>query len=202
MAEHGRIIFSGNGYAAAWVEEAAARGLSNYPSAAEAIPHLLDEKNVALFERHGVYSRAELAAVEEILLENYCKQIHIDASVVSEMVRRDILPAVIGYGREIAEAIDAKDRIAGYHRFPHRAENELLDKVSTLCDELSRRRAALDAALEKIDAIPSLTERALAYRGIATEQMPRVREVSDALEDIVSKAAWPYPSYGNLLYRV
>ena len=202
MAAHGRIIFSGNGYAAVWVEEAAKRGLSNYPSAAEAIPHLLDEKNVALFERHKVYSRAELAAVEEILLENYCKQVHIDASVISEMVRRDILPAVIGYGRGIAEAIDAKERIGGYHKFPHRAESDLLDRVSTLCDELAKRCAALDSALERTGAVVSLAERALSYRGIVTGQMKKVREVSDALEDIVSKSAWPYPSYGNLLYRV
>ena len=202
MAEHGRIIFSGNGYSAQWVEEAARRGLSNYPSAAEAIPHLLDEKNVALFERHRVFSFAELSAVEEIMLENYCKQVHIDASVVSEMIRRDILPAVISYGRGIAEAIDAKERIGGYHKFPHRAETELLDRVSTLCDELSRRRTALDDALEKTTAISSLADRALAYRAIAVKEMARVRETSDALEDIVSKSAWPYPSYGNLLYRV
>ena len=202
MAKHGRIIFSGNGYSPEWVEEAAARGLSNYPSAAEAIPHLLDEKNVALFERHRVFSRAELSAVEEIMLENYCKQVHIDASVVSEMVRRDILPAVIAYGRSIAEAIDAKERIGGYHKFPHRAETELLDHVSILCDELSKRRAALDEAMEKAGALPTLAERALAYRAIAVGQMARVRETSDALEDIVSKSAWPYPSYGNLLYRV
>ena len=202
MARHGRIIFSGNGYSAAWVEEAAARGLSNYASAAEAIPHLLDEKNVALFERHKVFSRAEMAAVEEILLENYCKQINIDASVTSEMVRRDILPAVIHYGRSIAEAIDVKERIGGYHKFPHRAESELLDRVSTLCDELSRRRTALDAAIAGAAAVPSLPERALAYWAIVTEQMARVRETSDALEDVVSKSAWPYPSYGNLLYRV
>ena len=147
-------------------------------------------------------STDQTAAVEEILLENYCKQINIDASVTSEMVRRDILPAVIGYGRSIAEAIDVKERIGGYHKFPHRAENELLDRVSSLCDELSRRRAALDAAIERAVAIPSLQERALAYRGIVTDQLARVRETSDALEDIVSKNAWPYPSYGNLLYRV
>ena len=202
MARHGRIIFSGNGYSAEWIEEAAARGLSNYPSAAEAIPHLLDEKNVALFERHKVYSRAEMAAVEEILLENYCKQIHIDASVTSEMVRRDILPAVIGFGKSIAEAIDVKERIGGYHKFPHRSESELLDRISTLCDELSRRRAALDSALERTEAIPDLPERALAYRADVIRQMARVRETSDTLEDIVSKSAWPYPSYGNLLYRV
>ena len=202
MERHGRIIFSGNGYAAEWVEEAAARGLSNYASAAEAIPHLMDEQNVALFERHKVYSRPEMAAVAEIMLENYCKQVHIDASVTSEMVRRDILPAVIDYGRSIAEAIDVKERIGGYHKFPHRAESELLDRVSTLCDELARRRAALDAAIARAEALSALPERALAYRGIVTNQLAHVRETSDALEDVVSKAAWPYPSYGNLLYRV
>ena len=102
----------------------------------------------------------------------------------------------------LAEAIDAKDRIGGYHKFPHRAETDLLDRVSVLCDELSRRRTALDAALEKTTAISSLADRALAYRAIAIGEMARVRETSDALEDIVSKSAWPYPSYGNLLYRV
>ena len=202
MAHHGRIIFSGNGYAAEWIEEAARRGLSNYASAAEAIPHLLDEKNIDLFERHKVYSRAELAAVAEILLENYCKQVHIDASVTSEMVRRDILPAVIGYASGIAEAIDTKERIGGYHKFPHRAETELLDRVSTLCDELHRRRIALDAATERAFAIPALPDRALACREIVTTQLAQLRETSDALEDVVSKSAWPYPSYGNLLYRV
>ena len=202
IAKHQRIIFSGNGYAAEWVEEAARRGLSNYPSAAEAIPHLMDEKNVALFERHGVFSASEMAAVEEILLENYCKQMNIDASVTSEMVRRDILPAVIAFGRSIAEAIDAKDRIVGYHKFPHRAESELLDRVSVLCDALYLRCGELDAAIAKAAAVPALADRALTYRQSVMEKMRLVRESSDALEDIVSKEAWPYPSYGNLLYRV
>ena len=199
---HRRIVFSGNGYSAAWIEEAKRRGLSNYPSAAEAIPHLMDEKNVALFERHRVMSRTELAAVEEILLENYCKQINIDANVMSEMIRRDVIPAVIGYGKTLAEAIDVKSRVGGYHKFPCRAETELLDRVSTLCDELYRRRGALDAALEKTAGIGDIAERALAYRRVVMEKMARLRETSDALDDIVSKEAWPYPSYGNLLYRI
>ena len=202
MSRHQRILFSGNGYSAEWVAEAARRGLSNYPSAAEAIPHFTDAKNVELFERHKVFSAAEMAAVQEILLENYCKQINIDASVTSEMVRRDIIPAVIGYGRDIAEAIDAKERIGGYHKYPHRAESDLLDRVSTLCDELYRRRGELDASIEKTALISDLAERALAYRQVVMEKMALVREISDALEDIVSKDVWPYPSYGNLLYRV
>ena len=202
ITKHQRIIFSGNGYSAEWIEEAARRGLSNYPSAAEAIPHLTDDKNVALFERHKVFSAAEMAAVEEILLENYCKQMNIDASVTSEMVRRDIIPAVIAFGRGVAEAIDAKDRIGGYHKFPHRAESDLLDRVSALCDELYQRRGELDTAIAKTAVISDLAERALAYRKTVMVKMALVRESSDALEDIVSKEAWPYPSYGNLLYRV
>ena len=204
VQEHRRILFSGNGYSEEWIAEAKRRGLVNYPSSAEAIPHLMDEKNVALFERHGVFSRIELAAVEEILLENYCKQINIDASVMSEMVRRDILPAVINYARSLAEAIDAKGRAGsgGYHRFPCRAEADLLDRVSTLCDALYQQRGELDAAVEKTAKIEDMAARALSYRRVVMEKMARVRETSDALEDIVSKEAWPYPSYGNLLYRV
>ena len=199
---HRRILFSGNGYSEAWIAEAKQRGLSNYPSAAEAIPRLMDEKNVALFERHAVMSRVELAAVEEILLENYCKQINIDAHVMSEMVRRDILPAVIAFSRSLAEAIDAKERLAPRRSVSCRAESELLQQVSALCDDLYDRRAALDAAVAATAQIAPMSERALAYRRRVMEQMARVREVCDALEDIVSKEFWPYPSYGNLLYRI
>ena len=121
---------------------------------------------------------------------------------MSEMVRRDIIPAVIGYGRGIAEAIDAKERIGGYHKFPHRAESDLLDRVSTLCDELYRRRSDLDAAIAKAESVTTLAEQAAVYRRSVIEKMARVRETSDALEDVVSKDVWPYPSYGSLLYRV
>ena len=199
---HERILFSGNGYSQEWLEEAQRRGLSNYPSSAEAIPHLLDEKNVALFERHRVMSQRELRAVEEVLLENYCKQIRIDANVMSEMVRRDVIPAVLGYQRELAETIDAKHRLSSVRRFPCRAETELLDQVSRLCDELSRRRLELDRAVERVSALESPEEQALAYRQKVMERMSRVRDCCDQLEDLVSKECWPYPSYGNLLYRL
>ncbi len=202
MRRHGRIIFSGNGYAPEWVEEAANRGLSNYPSSAEAIPHALDRKNVELLERHGVLSRTEIAAVVEILLENYCKQINIEASVMSEMVRRDILPAVIEYAGGIAKTISLKDGISGYHKFSHRAESELLDRVSTLCDKLYERCGELDRATEKTASIEDMSRRALSYRECVLPAMGEVRKCSDELESIVSKNAWPYPSYGSLLYRV
>ena len=200
--EHGRILFSGNGYSEAWKVEALRRGLSNYPSSAEAIPHLTDEKNVTLFERHNVMSRREMEAVAEILLENYCKQVQIDAGVLSEMIRRDVLPAVLGFSRELAETIDLKERIGGGRRFSCQAETELLDRISRDADELYRRRAALDAAAEETAKIESMAKRALAYREHVLVKMAAVREVADRLEDAVSKEYWPYPSYGNLLYRI
>ncbi len=202
MRRHGRIIFSGNGYSAEWVEEAANRGLSNYPSSAEAIPHALDKKNVELLERHGVLSRTEVAAVVEILLENYCKQINIEANVMSEMVRRDIIPAVIDYSSMIARSIAAKESISGYHKFSHRAETELLDRVSTLCDQLYDLCGKLDSATEKTASIEDMARRALSYRECVLPAMGKVRECSDTLETMVSKQAWPYPSYGSLIYRV
>ncbi len=202
MRRHGRIIFSGNGYSAEWVEEAANRGLSNYPSSAEAIPHALDKKNVELLERHGVLSRTEVAAVVEILLENYCKQIHIEANVMSEMVRRDIIPAVIEYSGMIARTISTKESIGGYHKFPHRSETELLDRVSFLCDQLYDRCEKLDAATEKTASIEDMSRRALSYRECVLPAMALVRESSDTLETMVSKHVWPYPSYGSLIYRV
>jgi len=202
MRRHGRIIFSGNGYSSDWVEEAANRGLSNYPSSAEAIPHALDKKNVELLERHGVLSRIEVAAVVEVLLENYCKQINIEAAVMSEMVRRDIIPAVIDYSGMIARTIGTKESIGGYHKFSHRAETELLDKVCSLCDTLYERCGKLDLAREKTAAIEDMARRALSYRECVLPAMAQVRESSDLLETMVSKQAWPYPSYGSLIYRV
>ena len=202
VSAHRRILFSGNGYSEDWVAEAQRRGLSNAPSSAEAIPRLTDEKNVELFERHRVMSRREMAAVRDILLENYCKQIHIDASVLSEMVRRDVLPAVIGYGRDLAETIAATAAASVRRRFPRRAETELLSQISERCDELYRRREELDRAVEKVNAMEAAEDRALAYREQVIGRMQRLREACDALEDLVSKEAWPYPSYGNLLYRL
>lgn len=202
MSRHGRIIFSGNGYSPEWVEEAAQRGLCNYPSSAEAIPHALDRKNVDLMERHKVMSRTELAAVVDIQLENYCKQINIEASVLIEMIRRDILPSVINYAGCIAKTIATKQAISGTHKFSHRAESELLDKVSTLCDELSRSCGELERTAEKTAAIPELGRRAMSCRENVLPAMAKTRFFADDLETVVSKQYWPYPSYGSLLYRV
>ncbi len=199
IEEHRRILFSGNGYSDEWVKEAERRGLPNYPSAAEAIPHLLDRKNVDLFERWGVYSETELSAVEEIMLENYCKQVNIEANVMSEMIRRDIIPCIMKYCADIAAGINAKV-LAG--PFPHKAEDSILGKCSELCDALLRAVEELDYVSKSTADMEDLRAKALSFRNDVIPAMSRARTLSDALERITEKDRWPYPSYGRLLYRV
>ena len=201
IIEHKRILFSGNGYDGSWVEEARRRGLSNYATADEAIPHLLDEKNVALLTRLGIFSESELRSRCEIMLENYVKQIGIEARVMSEMVRRDILPAVIRFGGETAGAALAKKGLCPTAACA--AEGALVSEISALTDELFRRCGALDEKVAGADSECALLhDRARYYRSVVRPAMSALRETADALEDLVSKDAWPYPSYGRLLYRV
>jgi len=200
--DHGRIIFSGNGYSEEWIKEAEKRGLSNYPSAAEAIPHLVDEKNIELFERHKVLSRVELSAIKDIQLENYCKQVAIEANVMTEMVSRSIMPAVVEYSTLLAKCINEKDSVKGYHKFTHRAESELLTRISGLCDDMYSFCIALGTAAEKTADVENLGKRALRYRSEVVPKMAQLRNVTDQLELLVGREYWPYPGYGSLLYRV
>ena len=200
IIEHKRILFSGNGYDGSWVEEAARRGLSNYATSDEAIPHLLDEKNVRLLTRHGIFSETELRSRCEIMLENYCKQICIEARVMSEMVRRDILPAVIRFAGDTANAKNAKT--AACPGLACAAETALIGRVSALTDELYARCAALDGAVADADGFADRSEQAHYCQRTVLPAMRLLRETADTLEDLVSKSVWPYPSYGRLLYRV
>ncbi len=200
IIEHKRILFSGNGYDESWVEEAARRGLSNYATADEAIPHLLDEKNVRLLTRQGIFSETELKSRCEIMLENYCKQIGIEARVMSEMVRRDILPAVIRFAGETAGSMLAK--AGACPGLACAAERALIERISGLTDELYARCGALDEAVAGADGSADCREQAHYFRRAVLPAMQALRETADTLEDLVSKDAWPYPSYGRLLYRV
>ena len=201
-SKHKRILFSGNGYDESWAKEARKRGLMELSSTADAVPHLCDRKNVKLFEKFGVFSRTELTSRRDIMLENYCKQVNIEAMVLSEMVRCDILPAVIGFQKDLADAINAK-RAAMPGVVPCAAERAILTKTATLCDKLYDKVKALDAAITKVGAITDMESRAKASREqLVTGTMAQVRSIADELETLVSKDAWPYPSYGKLLYRV
>ena len=201
IREHKRIIFNGNGYDDNWTLEAEKRGLSNYVTTADCLPHLTDEKNVVLFERHGVYSATELRARRDILLENYCKQIKIEANVMTEMIRCDILPAVLSFQKDLAKTILAKRAVSS--SLSCRTEETLLEKASRLADEMGDRCAELEAAVRKALLSGENAETTAAFcRDDIIPRMKRLREVTDQLEAISSKDCWPYPSYGRLLYRV
>ena len=195
VKEHKRILFSGNGYDAAWLEEAERRGLANLPSTAEALPHLTDEKNRKLFARRGVMSPGELRAYRDIQLESYGSRVNLEAQVMTEMVRTDIFPAVVSFEKILAETVQTKRSVD----CDAEAEKQQLDRISALAKELLRRNAMLEQALDKLPA-GDAAELALYYRRTVVAAMQSLRESADELETLVGKKSWPFPSYGRLLY--
>ncbi len=202
MKQHRRIIFNGNGYSDEWLQEAQRRGLSNYPSAAEAIPHLLDQKNLDVMARHGIYTKKEMVSRCEIMLESYCKTINIEALTMLEMAKKDILPAVIKYASQLSSAVISKKQISD--SIPCNAETSLLKEVSELTDLLHQRIAALEEVVKFASGFPGEKEasHALYYRHSVLSAMDELRECADKLETITSSEYWPFPSYGTILFTV
>ena len=201
VKEHKRIIFNGNNYDESWVVEAEARGLSNMKSTPESVPHLLDEKYVALYTKHGIYTKKEIESRCEIQLENYCKSVNIEALAMLEMVKADILPAVLAYSKELADTINAKKSIGA--GVPCSAETALLTKIAGLTDSLYVKNDNLDSALLGVkDVEGDITTTAVYYRNSVIAAMNELRAVADELETLVGEKYWPYPSYGRLLFRV
>ena len=201
MKEHGRIIFNGDGYSAAWQEEAARRGLLNLSTTVDALPRYLDSKNVALFTSHKIYTEAEMEARYETIMEEYSKTLNIEALTLSGMVRRDILPAVSGYIATLAQAAAAQK--AAVPGLPCKAETALIEKLSGLLDEAFDLVEALDADLanRKTESQNALTT-ATYYKDTVIPAMEALRAVVDQMEVNVASDCWPYPSYGDLMFRV
>ncbi len=196
--DHKRIIFNGNNYSPEWIEEAARRGLLNLPSAVDALPYYISEENVALLEKHGVLSRAEVHARYGIELENYYKQIHIEALTMLDMIKKDILPAAAAYCRDLAETALRKKQLGLEPGF----ERDILEKISSRADrlyaEMERLEADVDGAPQSADAL----EIAKYYRSVIFTQMEETRKPADAIESLVGSKYWPYPTYGALLFSV
>ncbi len=197
IRDHKRIIFNGNNYAPSWVEEAAARGLLNWTSAAEAIPHLADEKNVRLFKQHNIFTEAEVRSRMDILLENYVKVITIEALTMLDMTGRDILPAVLEFSGALAKAAASKAALD----IPADAEKALCGRLSGLAKAIMDKAAALDAAVK---ALPEgdAAESAAYTRGQIFSAMGALRAAVDEAEPMVPSRVWPYPSYGEMLFSV
>ena len=201
MGEHGRIIFNGDGYSAAWQQEAERRGLWNLPTTVDALPHYLDEKNVELFARHSIYTRAEMEARYETALEEYAKTIRIEALTMSQMAHRDVFPAVSKVLSHLADGISAQ-RIA-CKDLPCAGETKLLKAFSSLLDQAFEKADALDfhLAQEEVGGGDILTQ-ATYYKNSVLPAMEALRAAVDGMETLTDASAWPYPSYGELMFRV
>ena len=200
LKEHKAIIFNGNNYAPEWVEEAESRGLLNLKSSAEALPHYTDEKNIKLFEKHGVYTKLELESRKEILLEKYCQTINIEALTMLEMVKKDIIPAICNYSKDLTEGALAKKNLSS--DIDVSLETSLVSKISSLSACLSKKTAELDKVLLDAKDIEDSEELAKFYHDTVLSQMNEVRAIADELETIVGKGYWPFPTYTDLLFSV
>ena len=201
IKDHKRIIFNGNGYDDAWIKEAAEkRGLLNLRTTPDAMPAMIADKNVKMLTAHKIFSPAELHSRYEILLENYSKTVNIEALTMVDMARKEILPAVEGYTKSLAETLAAKKAaVAG---LPCKYETSTIAKLSELSDEIADATADLDGEIAKFQAIEDVTEAANDIRDVILGKMDALRAVCDEAETITAKEFWPFPTYSDLLFSV
>ncbi len=196
LLAHKRIIFNGNNYSPEWVDEAEKRGLLNLKSTPEALPHYMETKNVAMFARQGIYSRKEMQARAESIMDEYHKVLHIEALTMLEMAQTEILPAVLTYSHELADCLLAKKQIAGVG---YVAEEKLLTQISECTDNLSQNITDLQSLLNNSD-LPSSEAKAMYYHDTVLPKMNELRAVADKLEGLCAAKYWPFPTYSQLLF--
>ena len=196
MKEHKRIIFNGNNYSAEWVSEAEKRGLHNYKTTADVLPHYTDEKNVELFERHGVLSEEEIRSRKEIYTENYCKILRIEALTMIDMMNEMILPAVTTYEKELADTAKAIKDLG------LKANVAEIKTLNDLYADGIERLHALEIAALKATMIENSVARSFFYRDEVIPAMERLRVVADEMELRTAKKYWPFPTYADLLFGI
>ena len=201
FTEHQNIIFNGNNYAPEWVEEAERRGLLNLKSLPDAMEHFLDKKNVDLFVKNKICSADEIRARYEIELESYSKQINIEALTMIDMAKKNILPAVTSYVRDLTDTALAKKALSD--AIPTSVEEDLITSLSNKLVCFSKKTAELEEAVIKAsDYSDDNLKYAKYYRETVFALMQELRAVGDAMETETASEYWPYPSYGELLFGV
>ena len=200
MKEHSRIIFNGNNYAEEWVIEAERRGLLNFKTAVDALPHYVDDKNIKLFERHNVYSEEELQSRCDILLEEYSKTLNIEALTMLEMAKKSIIPAVCSYSKSLTETALNKKSLCS--DIDCSVELSIIKKISSLNACLLKKLDELDSSLLGSKNYTDVKENAEFYKDTVKVKMQEVRAIADELETIVGKEYWPIPTYADLLYKI
>ena len=201
IKDHKRIIFNGNGYDDAWIREAVEeRGLLNYRTTADCMPHLLDQKNVDMLTSLGVFTMDELYSRRDIMLENYCKSVEIEACTMSDMVRTLIIPAMEAYAADMAGAAASKRAIAPALKCGYEAG--IVTGLSELADTIAVRADELDAAMEKLHEAADIVEESAMIRDTILPLMDALRAPCDKAELMTAKSYWPFPTYGDLLFGV
>lgn len=200
LSEHQRIIFNGNGYSDEWVAEAERRGLPNKKTMVDAIPALVEEHTIELFERQHVFSRTELEARAEIHYENYAKVLNIEARTMVDMASKQYIPAVIRYVTEVAKSLNEVS--AAVPTADVSVQSELVARISALLAETKTALAELVKADAEASAKPEGEERAVAFKELVSPAMEALRRPIDELEMLVDKESWPVPAYGDLMFEV
>ena len=201
IKEHKRIIFNGNNYSDEWIDEAERRGLYNLKSTPEAIPYFASEKSVELFARHGIYTEAELCSRCEILFENYSKILNIEALTMSDMIKKDIIPAVSAYTQKLAETALAKKAVSD--RINVSVEQQLAEKLSELTYRLYKSNGKLENSLLEVKKYESDIETyARFYHDVVFANMKEARAIADEMEVNTAHNFWPFPTYSELMFNV
>ena len=197
--EHKKIIFNGNGYTDEWVEEAKRRGLPNMKSTPDALPCFIAEKNVTLFTKHHVFTEGEIHSRYEILLEDYCKTLHIEAKTMKDMMCRDFLPALSKYSTKLALAIQTKSQLPD---IPCTGERNLLSTLSNAYDDLYALEEKLESSTLVAESMDDTLEAAEYYCNVVIPYMNAIRLIADSVEEYLPDDILPYPNYEQLLFSL
>ena len=200
IRDHRRVIFNGNGYTAEWEAEAAKRGLPNKKNTPAALPALIDPKNIALMEEFGVLTKVEMESRYEVEMEHYAKVINIEALTMLEMARKQLLPAVNAYMSEVANT--AASKLAVSESISVRSETKTLGRLSADADAMSDAIDTLQDAVDAAKALPSESEKAVAFHDNVLPAMDALRAAADDAETLCGEDYWPLPSYSKMLYYV
>ena len=200
IAAHNRIIFNGNGYSDEWVAEAERRGLPNIKCMVDAVPALVKENAVEIFEKHGVYTKAEMESRAEVMYETYAKTINIEALTMIDMAKKQIVPATIKYQTSLAESVNAIK--AASSAVDTSVQEALMADISANLKAMYAALAHLEEVTNKAEEMEEGAEQGHYYHDVVFAAMDELRKPADKLEMLVAKSAWPFPSYGDLIFEV
>ena len=198
LKDHRRIIFNGDGYSAEWVKEAERRGLPNYVSTVDCMPHYTDEKNLRIFRKFEIYNQNEVAARTEIHLEKYSKTIRIEARTMVEMARKQLLPATMDYVQTLCEAIATKKSIG----FTSKTDEKIANKLNDLADRFYDSIERLDQRVAEANAVKGIQKQAEFFHDVVLAEMDIMRSIADEIELNMPSEKWPIPAYSEIIYNI